>query len=72
MKSFATFPALMSSGKVILHQQSRHRRSLRLVEEKLRKRERRGEYRISIPRWITGVESETTECAGTGQRGWIQ
>lgn len=27
---------------------------------------------ISIPRWITGVESKTTKCAGTGQRGWIQ
>lgn len=39
--------------------------------EKKKEREREGD-RISIPHWITGVESKTTECAGTGQKGWIQ
>lgn len=45
--------------------------------KKNRKKKKKKEWekegdRISIPHWITGVESKTTECAGTGQRGWIQ
>lgn len=47
------------------------RKTEKKKKESEKKREREGDL-ISIPCWITVVESKTTECAGTGQRGWIQ